>query len=223
MKPPPLDLRGGLLRVAKALALEISPAQIDMLLQYLALLQRWNSTYNLTSVRDPAQMLTLHLADCLAMLKPLRRHLGGRSNARVLDVGSGAGLPGVLIAALNPGWAVTCVDTVGKKAAFVQQVATELALRNLQSVHARVEKLDAPAFDIITARAFASLSDLVKLTHQHLAPGGVWLAMKGKMPVLRDGELAQLPDDIDVFHVEPLTVPGLEAERCLVWMKPRPD
>ena len=239
MTAAPPDLRGGLLGVAEALALEVSPAQVDALLQYLALLQRWNSTYNLTSVRDPAQMLSLHLADCLAMVKPLRRHLGGRSDARVLDVGSGAGLPGVLIAALNPGWAVTCVDTVGKKAAFVQQVATELALRNLHSVHARVEQLNAPPFNVITARAFASLPDLVKLTRQHLAPGGVWLAMNGKRP---NEDLAQLAaqfqalppalspapppappqNPIEVFHVEPLTVPGLDAERCLVWMKPRP-
>ncbi len=219
MTPLPPGLRDDLVGAAVSLALEITAAQTDALLHYLALLQHWNSTYNLTSVRNPAQMMTLHLADCLALMTPLRRQLGSRGDAQLLDVGSGAGLPGVVIAALNPTIAVTCVDTVGKKAAFVRQVAADLTLRNLRSVHGRVEQLDAPPFDVVSARAFASLADLVKLTRQHLAPGGVWLAMKGKRP---DDELAQLAGDIDVFHVEPLAVPGLDAKRCIVWMKPKP-
>jgi 16S rRNA (guanine527-N7)-methyltransferase len=218
MTPLDKSLRDALDAAAAALALGVSAPQTDTLLAYLALLQRWNGVYNLTSVREPARMLSLHLADCLAVVGPVRRHLGARATARLLDVGSGAGLPGVVIAALNPSMQVTCVETVGKKAAFIQQAAGELGLRNLLSAHARVERLDSAPYDIITSRAFASLPDLVGLTRQKLASGGAWLAMKGKRP---DAELAQLGHDIDVFHVEPLAVPGLSAERCLVWMKIR--
>ena len=209
--PAPLEA------LSAALSLELTSAQGEQLLQFMALLQRWNGTYNLTAVRDPAQMLTQHLADCLAVVPPLRRHLTNTGAQRLLDVGSGGGLPGVVLAVLHPALQVTCVDTVGKKAAFIQQAAVELKLRNLRAEHARVEQLKAPPFDLITSRAFASLADFTALTHRHLAPGAVWMAMKGKRP---DDELAALPADIEVFHVEPLAVPGLDAERCLVWMKP---
>ncbi len=219
MTSPTPALRSDLENAVNELGRAVSPEQIDALLQYLVLLQRWNSVYNLTSVREPGPMLTLHLVDCLALVAPLRRYVGMRSGLRLLDVGSGAGLPGVVIAALNPAIMVTCVDAVGKKAAFVRQAAGELALRNLGSEHSRVERLNAPPFDIITSRAFASLPDFVNLTRSHLAPQGVWLAMKGKRP---DEELALLADDVDVFHVEQLAVPGLNAERCLVWMKRKP-
>jgi 16S rRNA (guanine527-N7)-methyltransferase len=185
--------------------------------RYLALLARWNATYNLTAVRDLAEMRVQHLADCLAVAPPLRRELGGRA-ARILDVGSGGGLPGVVLAVAEPGWDVSCVDAVGKKTAFVRQVAAELALPNLHAVHARVEALEAPPFDVITSRAFASLADFVRLTRPLLADGGVWMAMKGKRP---DDEITALPPDAEVFHVEPLTVPGLAAERCLIWIRPR--
>lgn len=185
---------------------------------YLALLQKWNKAYNLTAVRDAVQMQVQHLADCLAVVPPLQRHAAGRA-LRILDVGSGGGLPGVVLAISHPAWDVTCVDTVGKKAAFVRQVAGELALPNLHSAHARVEQLAAPPFDVITARAFASLADFVEATRALLRADGVWMAMKGKRP---GDEIAALPADIDVFHVEPLTVPGLDAERCLVWMRKKP-
>lgn len=185
---------------------------------YLALLAKWNAAYNLTAVRDPAQMRVQHLADCLAVVEPLRRHLGPRPAARILDVGSGGGLPGVVLAAAELGWDVTCVDAVGKKAAFVRQVAGALDLPNLHAEHARVEALRAPLlFDVITARAFASLGELTRLTRPLLAPQGVWMAMKGKRPV---DEIAALPSDVEVFNVEPLTVPGLDADRCLIWMHP---
>lgn len=203
-------------RDAATLGLNLSPGQREQLLAYLQLLLRWNATYNLTAVRDAEAMRTQHLADCLAVVPPLRRHLDGRE-ARLLDVGSGGGLPGVVLAVLMPSLTVTCVDTVGKKAAFVRQVAAELRLPNLRAEHARVERLSGE-FDVITARAFATLAELVTLTRQRLAPGGVWLAMKGKHP---EDELAALPPDVEMFHVEHLDVPGLAAERCVIWMRLR--
>jgi 16S rRNA (guanine527-N7)-methyltransferase len=210
----PEDLR----RDAEALGLVLSPAAMEHLLAYLALLRKWNAAYNLTAVRDPAQMRVQHLADCLAAVGPLRRQVGTERRLRILDVGSGGGLPGVVLAIVEPAWDVSCIDTVGKKAAFVRQVAGELVLTNLHAVHARVESLAGAPFDVVTARAFASLPDLVRLTRPLLAPGGLWMAMKGRRP---DDEIAALPADIDVFHVEPLGVPGLHAERCLIWMRPR--
>ncbi len=218
-------LRGPLVETAAELALPVAPEVIDGLLGYLDLLQRWNATYNLTAVRDPQDMLRQHLADCLAVIEPMARHLGAAQVAghadcspRVLDVGSGGGLPGVVLALMFPHWQVVCVDTVGKKAAFIRQVAVELGLRNLGAEHARVEALKGGAFDLITSRAFASLVDFTRLSRASLAPHGVWMAMKGKTP---EDELSALPEGIEVFHVEPLSVPGLDAERCLVWMRPR--
>lgn len=211
------SLRPALRAVIEQLALNVPDAQIDALLDYLALLQRWNSYYNLTAVRDPARMLTQHLADCLAVIGPLRREVGTAS-ARLLDVGSGGGLPGVVIAILDPQIDVTCVDTVGKKAAFVQQVAAALRLPNLHAQHARVEQMSTAPFDVVTSRAFASLNDFTRLTSHHVSSHGVWMAMKGKSPT---DELALLPDAVDVFHVEQLAVPGLDAERCIVWMRPK--
>jgi 16S rRNA (guanine527-N7)-methyltransferase len=197
----------------EALGLAPTEAQLQQLQAYLALLQRWNSTYNLTAVRDPAEMLTHHLADCLAVLKPLTAALPA---GRVLDVGSGGGLPGAVLAIMCPALQVSCVDTVGKKAAFIRQVAAELRLPNLHAEHARVEQLKRPPFDLITSRAFASLLDFTTLTRPLLAEGGVWMAMKGRAP---DDEVAALPAGVAVFHVEPLAVPGLDAQRCLVWMR----
>ena len=221
--PPALageeSLHLALVDACDRLGLDIFAPQGKLLMAYLGLLERWNATYNLTSVRDPRQMLTQHLADCLAVIGPLRRHLGNGRGRRVLDVGSGGGLPGVVIAALEPELEVTCVDTVGKKAAFIRQAGGELGLPNLRVEHARVEQLLARPFDLITARAFASLADLVRLTSTHLAPRGVWMAMKGRMS---PEELSGVPETAEVFHVEPLAVPGLDAERCLVWIRARP-
>jgi 16S rRNA (guanine527-N7)-methyltransferase len=211
------DLVAALQADAAALGWSLAPAAAARLAAFRDLLVKWNGTYNLTALRDPAQVRTQHLADCLAVIPPLRRHAGGRP-LRLLDVGSGGGLPGVVLAAVEAGWDVTCVDTVGKKAAFVRQVAAELGLPNLHAEHARVESLRTAPFDVITARAFASLPDFVRLTRPLLAAGGVWMAMKGKPP---SDEIAALPADVDAFHVEPLVVPGLEAERCLVWMRSR--
>ena len=203
-----------LAEIAAALGLQLSASQSAALLKYLELLERWNATYNLTAVRDREAMLSQHLADCLAVIPPLRRRLEGR--ACLLDVGSGAGLPGVVIATLLPDCEVTCVDAVAKKAAFVRQAAAALALPNLQSRHGRVEALGSAVFDVITSRAFASLADFVRLTDPLLATDGAWMAMKGKTP---DEEIADLPRSVCVFHVEQLRVPALAADRCLVWMR----
>ena len=200
---------------AAALGLALDEAAQTRLLAYLDLLAKWNRVYNLTALRDPAQMLTHHLLDSLAVVAPLSRHTQGRP-ARLLDVGSGGGLPGVVIAICCPEIAVTCVDAVAKKAAFVQQAAGALSLDNLAGRHARVETLHEP-FDIIASRAFASLADFISWSRGALAERGVWLAMKGKRP---DDEIAALPAGAEVFHVEPLQVPGLDAERCLVWLRP---
>ena len=204
---------------AEALGLALDSAQLTLLMDFLVLLQKWNKVYNLTAVRDPEEMLTHHLLDSLAAVLPLRRHVaqaGLAAPVRLLDVGSGGGLPGVVFAICCPGVDVSCVDTVGKKAAFIQQVAVQLRLPNLHGVHARVESLVTP-FEVVSCRAFAALADFTTWSRQALAPHGVWLAMKGKHP---EEELAALPADVQVFHVEQLAVPGLDAERCIVWMRP---
>lgn len=198
---------------------ELSESQREHLAAYMQMLQQWNTTYNLTALRDPQDMLSHHLADCLTVLSPLARHLADAKLAqpRLLDVGSGGGLPGVVLAIARPDVSVTCVDTVGKKAAFIRQVAAQLKLPNLKAEHARVEQLKGQ-YDLITSRAFASLEDFVSLTRGLMAPHSVWMAMKGKSP---DEERAALPADVDVFHVEQLQVPRLDAERCIVWMRLR--
>ena len=218
-----LHRRSRLAAAADDLGLALPAATLDHLLAYLQLLQRWNRVYNLTALRDPDQMLSHHLIDCLAVLGPLRRVAAGlpRGGAlRILDVGSGGGLPGVVLALVEPSWQVSCVDTVAKKANFIRQVAAELRLPNLQGWHARVEALPAAAgqFDVITSRAFASLIDFTTLSRSALAAQGVWLAMKGKLP---GEEMAALPGDVQVFHVEQLQVPGLDAQRCLIWLRPQ--
>lgn len=215
-------LKGG----AAELGLNLSEEQLARLLDYLALIAKWNRVYNLTAVRQPEEMLTHHLLDSLAIILPLRQQLARQSNDarswRLLDVGAGAGLPGVVIALCCPEIAVTCVDTVAKKAAFIQQAAATLKLSNLRGLHARVESLRASeegGFDVVCSRAFASLVDFTTWSRAALGPGAVWMAMKGRLPT---EELAALPPSVQVFHVEPIQVPGLAAERCIIWMRPLP-
>ncbi|MDO9359631.1 MAG: 16S rRNA (guanine(527)-N(7))-methyltransferase RsmG [Polaromonas sp.] len=208
------ELRSGL----QSLQLALDDQQVSRLLDYQDLIAKWTQVYNLTAVRDPAEMLTHHLLDSLAAIKPLKRHMaqaGLQAGCRLLDVGSGAGLPGVVIAICCPEVTVTCVDTVNKKAAFIQQAALSLKLPNLSGLHARVEKV-AQQFEVVSSRAFASLPDFTQWSAGTLAPGGVWMAMKGKHPA---DEISALPADIEVFHVEQLAVPGLDAERCILWMR----
>jgi 16S rRNA (guanine527-N7)-methyltransferase len=198
---------------AQALGVNLSPLQCERLLAYGALILKWNKVYNLTALREPDAVLTHHLLDSMAVIGPLQRERP--DGGRLLDVGAGAGLPGVVISILREDIDVTCVDAVAKKAAFVQQVASELGIRNLRGLHSRVEKL-AGSFDVISSRAFASLADFVAGSTHSLASGGVWMAMKGKTP---DGEIALLPAEVGVFHVEQLQVPGLDGERCIVWIR----
>lgn len=211
---PPHPLRARLVEGVGVLGLNPTEGQLDQLLAYVDLLARWNKVYNLTAVREPAEMLTHHLLDSLAVIGPLRRQTVGRST-RLLDVGSGGGLPGVVIAICCPEIEVCCVDAVAKKTAFIQQVAGTLGLPGLRSVHARVENL-VERFDVVTSRAFATLADFTTWSVGALAEDGVWMAMKGRTP---QEEIDALPATVEVFHVEQLTVPGLDAERCLVWMR----
>jgi 16S rRNA (guanine527-N7)-methyltransferase len=202
-----------------ALKLDLTAAQVDLLMSFMDLLQKWNKVYNLTSVRDPQEMLTHHLLDSLVAVPALLRHVNTLTveegkRLPLLDVGSGGGLPGVVFAICCPQIDVNCVDTVGKKAAFIQQVAASLRLPNLRGIHDRVENLKT-LYPIISCRAFASLVDFTTWSRKALADGGVWFAMKGKHP---DDEIAALPADVKVFHVEPLQVPGLDAERCVIWL-----
>ena len=222
MRPLESDLRAG----AIALGFALSDAQLSQLLDYLDLIGKWTKVYNLTAVRDPQEMLTHHLLDSLAVILPLQKQLSVmagldilevEAKVRFLDVGSGAGLPGAVIAICCPQVSVYCVDTVVKKAAFIQQVAVSLKLPNLKGIHARVENL-TDTYDVISSRAFASLPDFVNWSCKSLAEQGVWMAMKGKHPA---DEVGALPAQVEVFHVEPLTVPGLDAERCIVWMRQR--
>jgi 16S rRNA (guanine527-N7)-methyltransferase len=211
-----------------AMGLALTDAQIAQLLAYLELIQKWTKVYNLTAVRDPLEMLTHHVLDSLAVIQPLQHQLALARAAqaaaqdglavpspRLLDVGSGAGLPGVVIAICCPTITVHCVDTVAKKAAFIQQVALTLKLPNLRGIHARVESL-TDKYQVISSRAFASLADFTSWSVAALAEQGVWMAMKGKHPA---EEITALPPSVEVFHVEQLQVPGLDAERCIVWMR----
>lgn len=211
---------------AAALGLALSAGQQQHLLDYCALLRRWNSVYNLTAIRDPAAMLVQHLFDCLAIVPPLRAApgaAGGRDllhdGATILDVGSGGGLPGVVLAICAPGARVICVDAVGKKTAFITQVRADLGLTNLEAIHARVEDLqaprDLPAASLIVSRAFSSLAQFVSLTRHLIAPDGVWAAMKGQLP---GDEIEALPAPVGLRATITLAVPQLDAQRHLLLM-----
>lgn len=196
---------------ARALQLDLSDAQLGQLMDYLALLSKWNAVYNLTAVRDPAQMVTQHLLDSLAVVPAFE----GAQN--VLDVGAGGGLPGMVLAIVRPDMQVSMIDTVHKKTAFLTQAKAELGLRNVTVYTARVEQLQVPhKFDVITSRAFAELNDFVTWSGHLLTEGGRFIALKGVMP---QDEIARLPEGWKVTAVQELTVPGLNAERHLVFIE----
>jgi len=197
----------------EAMGMALDARQRDALARYVALLVKWNRTYNLTAIREPARMVTHHLLDSLAILP----HLPAVATLRVLDVGSGGGVPGIPLAIARPGWQVDLVDPIHKKAAFSTQAALELGLANLRSHAARVEDL-APAapYDLIVSRAFADLATFVQVAARHLAPGGSLVAMKGVHPA---EELAELGSDIRVTATPAVAVPGIDAARHLVFMQ----
>lgn len=187
-----------------ALGLALPDGAVPRLLDYLDLLVRWNATYNLTAVRDPAEMVTRHLLDSLAILPFV-------SGATLADLGTGPGLPGIVLAIAAPGRAITLVDSNGKKVRFLREAIRSLRLEGVQAVQARVEDVQGQ-FDCITARAFATLADMLGWGGHLLAPDGHWLAMKGRRP---DDELAALPPGFVLESLHALAVPGLEGERHL--------
>jgi 16S rRNA (guanine527-N7)-methyltransferase len=194
----------------KALRLDLGPQQVEQLLDYLALLNKWNGVYNLTSVRDPMQMVTLHVLDSLAAVPAFA---GARN---VLDVGAGGGLPGIVLAIARPDMKVSMIDTVHKKTAFLNQVKAELGLANVTVYTMRVEQLQVKQpFDVITSRAFADLSDFVNWSGHLLEQGGQFIALKGVAPA---EERERLPEPWKVSKLQPLEVPGLGAERHLVFI-----
>ena len=200
-----LELKLGI----KQLGLELSAETQQKLMAYLALLQKWNKVYNLTAIRNAEQMVSNHLLDSLAVLP----HLWP---SKWLDVGCGAGLPGVVLAIARPDWHFTLVDSNSKKTSFVQQACIELGLQNIKVSCARVEELESDEkFDGIISRAFAETSDFVKLTRHLLAVKGRWAAMKGAP----EQELQRLSGDVEVERIIPLSVMGLNAARCLVILK----
>jgi len=197
-------LRAGL----AALDLELDPAAQDRLLAYVDLLQRWNGAYNLTAVRDPAEMVTRHLLDSLAILRFVR-------GATLADLGSGAGLPGIPLAIAEPSRAILLVDSNGKKARFLREAVRRLDLANARVEEGRVESVQG-TFDCITARAFASLGDMLSWGGHLLTADGLWLAMKGRFP---QDELDAVPPAFRIDEVATLNVPGLDADRHLVVIK----
>ena len=200
---------------AEALGLTLSAGQHQKLLAYLALMAKWNRTYNLTALRDPAQMMTHHLLDSLAAVSAFA------DADNVLDVGAGGGLPGIVLAIwaaeAHPTMKVSMIDTVHKKTAFLTQAKAELQLSNVSVYTARVEQLqvDQP-FDVITSRAFAELNDFINWSNHLLQPGGRYIAMKGVMP---QDEIARLPDGWKVEKTQALQVPGVDAERHLIFIE----
>jgi len=194
-----------------ALGLPVAPGVQQKLLDYLALIGKWNRVYNLTAVRELGQMVSHHLLDSLAVAP----HLDGHT---LLDVGSGAGLPGIPLALVRPQWQVTLLEANHKKAAFLQQAVIELGLANAAVVRERVESFrPAQTFDVVISRAFADLAEFIALAGRHVGEDGVLAAMKGVYP---QEELDRLPAGFRLLDVVPLAVPGLDAERHLVLLAP---
>ena len=216
--PPDFD-RGRLDAGAAQLVLALTDAQTTALVDFAALLLRWNRVHNLTAIRSADELLTHHLLDSLSLVRPLRDQLGDAAGdaVEVLDVGSGGGLPGIPLAIVCPHWRITLVDAVQKKAAFLTQAALELKLANVTVHHARVEQLRG-SYRVITSRAFAALADFVGWTRHLRASDGFWLAMKAR---LDPAELRALPKDLSCSAVLPIDVPGLGEQRHLIRIEPR--
>lgn len=214
------DFEQRTLKASQALGLNLSIEQINTLQLYLQQLNRWNKTYNLTALRDPELMLVQHIFDSLAVVPAVQAIAKNKTSEelKIVDVGSGGGLPGVVLAVMGSTWNVHCVDAVEKKMAFVRQMSAVLKLKNLHAHHVRIEQAEYFDADLIISRAFASLVDFVSLSEKHLKPTGQIIAMKAKYPA---EEISLLEEQTDwrVTSIEELTVPELEAERCLVYLK----
>ena len=201
----------------RALDLRLAEPQLGRLRAYVDLLAKWNRTYNLTAIREPERMVTHHVLDALAILS----HLAPPAGARVLDVGSGGGVPGIPLAIAQPDWRVTLLDSNSKKTTFLTQAVIELALENVDVATARVEAFASAApYDVVVSRAFSDLADFATSSARHLARGGVLAAMKGVHP---DEELAQLPAEFRVLAAPAVDVPGLDAARHLILIEPSRD
>lgn len=201
---------------ANGLGIQLTGTQAELLSRFAALLLKWNRVFNLTARATPAEVLTHHLLDSLAIAPEFERAVA-ECGARVLDVGAGGGLPGVPLAIAFPGSQFTLVDAVGKKVAFLAQAKAELGLTNLAAVHARVETLQLPAFDIVLSRAFASLAEMVRVTSHLIQTDGRWLAMKGAYPAQ---EITALDGTaVEMVRAVKLRVPLLDAERHLVILR----
>lgn len=199
-------------RAMELLAMELTEDQAQKLSRFADLLIKWNASYNLTSITSPKDVLDLHLVDSLALAKCSGDLLDGSKT--VLDVGSGGGLPAIPLAIVRPELEITMVDAVQKKTIFQRQAVSMLRLKNIKAEHTRVEQIKDRTFDVITSRAFASLADMIHLTEHLLAPGGVWLAMKGKFP---QEEVDALPQNVSVSTV--FTVENMKVERHLIALK----
>ncbi len=194
-----------------AMGLDLPVASQATLLAYVGLLKKWNRTYNLTAIRDEAEMVVQHLLDSLSVLPAVQESaLAGR---RWADIGSGAGLPGIPLAIARPELTMTLIEAIDKKSAFQRQAKIELGLSNVTVLNRRVEEMDGGGFDAVVSRAFAEIADFVRLAGHLLAPGGHLYAMKGRLP---DDELARLPSGWTTVACAPLKVPGLIAERHLI-------
>ncbi|HEY1059776.1 MAG TPA: 16S rRNA (guanine(527)-N(7))-methyltransferase RsmG [Limnobacter sp.] len=212
-RPPPVlgaVEQGVLEQGISALGLSLSSTQTRQLFDYAKLLQKWNQVINLTAIRQPQDIVTHHLLDSLAVLPALSQTLQGKADPTLLDVGAGAGLPGLVLAIAQPSWQVSLVDTVQKKVAFVQQAIGVLGLKNARAVHARVEELQHPPFDLICSRAFSSLALFISLSQHLLAPYGVFAALKGRVEVDRD-----VPEGWQVSALHSIEVPFLDEDRHL--------
>lgn len=212
-----LHLQQQLSDAARELDLELGTNEQAVLLEYLAQMQRWNRTYNLTAIRDIDQMLVQHVIDSLAIVRPLQQAVGHAKHATIVDVGSGAGLPGLVLAITCPQWSIHCVDAVEKKMAFVRQMSGVLRLPNLRAVHGRIEEIEPMDADIVVSRAFASLLDFATLAGGQVGVNGKLAAMKGKYP---EEEVTALhaQKEWQVESVLQLQVPKLDAHRCLIWI-----
>jgi 16S rRNA (guanine527-N7)-methyltransferase len=209
-----MTLRPALAGGIRALGLDVGAATQEKLLRYVTLLEKWNRTYNLTAIRDPERMVAHHLLDSLAVLP----HFPRLTRLRMVDVGSGAGLPGIPVALARPDWQVALLDSNGKKTAFLRQATAELGLENSEVIAMRVEDYrPAERFDVAISRAYGTLESFIADTAQLIKPSGQWLAMKGVYP---GGELASLAGQARVIGVPKLEVPGLAAERHLAIIAP---